>query len=136
MKRTMAVLVFALGLSLCSLGQAFEGRSPHDMLSQLPADKELLFHQTMREVREGTAGIQEQIKTLEMEIKGVLTASEFDATLYLKKTGAIRELQLIVRAKMDEAMANLAGQFTAEERGVLAEMFSRRPGPKGPPPGR
>ena len=69
MKKMLAVLVLMVVMSLCSMVQAFDGRPPHGSLGQLPADKEMLFHQTMRGVWEATANIREQIKGLEAEIK-------------------------------------------------------------------
>jgi uncharacterized membrane protein len=134
MKKMLAVLALMAVISLCSIAQAFDGRPPNEILGQLSADKELLFHQTMRGVWEATTNIRDQIKGLEAEIKGVLTASEFNEALFLEKTRSLQELQKTVREAMDEAIAKLAGQFTAEERAILAELISRRPGPPGPPP--
>jgi len=137
MKKMLTLLVIMVVLSVCSVGQAFDGRPPHGSLGKLPADKEMLFHQTMRGVWEATKDIHEQIKGLEEEIKTILTASEFKAALYLQKTSRLRELHNTIRGKMDEAMAKLASQFTAEERGILAELISHKPGPPpGPPSGR
>ena len=136
MKKPFALLAFLVVISLGSIAQAADGRPPHGTLEQLPANKEMLFHQTMRGVFEATKDIHEQIKGLEAEMKTILTASEFDAALYLKKTSTLRELHNTIRGTMDEAMAKLATQFTAEERGILAELISRKPGPPlGPPPG-
>lgn len=136
MKKTCAVTVLMAVMFLCSMVQAFDGPSPRGVLSQLSADKEMLFHQTMRGVFDATANIREQIKGLETEIRGVLTATEFSATLFLEKRKSLQALHETMRQAMDEAMAKLASQFTAEERSILAEVISRRPGPPGPPPGR
>jgi uncharacterized membrane protein len=129
-----SVAVVVLG---CSVGQAFEGRPPRAGLENLPAEKEMLFHQTMRGVRDSTKAVHEQIKALETEIKDALRASEFDAASFLEKTKALRELHQITREAMDQAMAVVASRFTAEERAVLADLMSRRPAPPpGLPPGR
>lgn len=135
MKKMLAVLVLMVVMSLCSIAQAFDGRQPNEILGQLSADKELLFHQAMRGVWEATTNIRDQIKGLEAEIKGVLNASEFNEALFLEKTRSLQELQKMVREAMDEAIAKLAGQFTEEERKILGEFISRKPGPQGPPPG-
>jgi uncharacterized membrane protein len=136
MKKMLAVMVFMVAMSLSSMVQAFDGRPPQDILGQLPAEKETLFHQTMRGVWEATANIREQIKALEAEIKGVLTASAFDEALFLEKAKSLQLLRDAEREAMDEAMAKLASQFTTEERAILAELIIRRPGPPGPPPTR
>ena len=87
-----AVLVLMVAMSLCSMVQAFDGPPSHKRMRQLPPDKEMLFHQTMRGVREATTNIHEQIKGLEAEIKGVLTASEFNEALFLEKTRSLQDL--------------------------------------------
>lgn len=136
MKKIFAVMVLMVAMSLSSMVQAFGGRPPQDILDQLPAKKETLFHQTMRGVWEATANIHEEIKGLQTEIKAVLTATEFNAALFLEKTRSLQELHDMEREAMDEAMAKLAIQFTAKERSVLAELIYRKPGPPGPPPRR
>jgi uncharacterized membrane protein len=93
----------------------------------------MLFHQTMRRVRDATKTIHEEIMVLGAGKKEVLTASEFNAALFLEKTRALEELHRMVWVKVDQAMASPASQFTAEERAVRAELMLRKP---GPPPGR
>jgi uncharacterized membrane protein len=134
MKKVLAVLVSIVVLSLCLPAQAFDGPPPDGRSGQLPVDKEMLFQQTMKSVGETTEKIREQIRGLEGEITDVLVASEFDDVLFLEKTTSLQELQGMIREAMDEAIADLAKQFTAEERRVLAERISHRPGPPGPPP--
>jgi uncharacterized membrane protein len=146
MKKRLAVLVLIIVvMSLYSIAQAFDGRPPHKSLNQLPGDKEMLFHQAMREVREATTSIHEQIKGVETEIRGVLTAPEFNEVLFLERTRRLQDLHKMLSEAMDKAVAKLARQFTAEERKILAEMISCKPGlplgpgspptPPGPPPG-
>jgi len=138
MKNLFTLLTILVVISLGSIIQAADGRPSHGRtLGQLPVNKEMLFHQTMRGVFEATKDIHEQIKGLEAEMKTIYTASEFDAALYLEKASTLRQLHNTIKGTMDEAMAKLASQFTAEERGILAELISRKPGPPpGPPPGR
>lgn len=137
MKRMVTLLVGMVVISVCPIVQAFDGRSPHGSLGNLPADKEMLFHQTMRGVRDATKSVHEQIKVLEAEKKDALTAPDFSAATFLEKTRALEDLRRMVREAMDQAMAKLASQFTVEERSILADMVTRKPGPPpGPPPGR
>lgn len=140
MKKMVTILVSMAVISLCSMVEAFDGRPPHESLGQLPADKEMLFHQAMRGVWDATANIREQIRGLEAEIKTILTAREFNEALFLEKAKRLQELQKTVREAMDKAVAKLASQFTIKERSILAEIISRKPGPPalgGPagPPG-
>ena len=57
----MAVSGLVILLCVCTMAYAFDGGrglgsgnkvSRQELLSQLPAEKEMLFHQTMREARE------------------------------------------------------------------------------------
>jgi uncharacterized membrane protein len=95
-------------------------------MSQLPADKEMLFHQTMREVREKTSGIHQQIKGLKAEIKNILTAPEFNDALFLEKMKSIQELHITMKEVRNEAIVKLAKQFTQEEREILAELIPQK----------
>jgi uncharacterized membrane protein len=132
-KKIFAVLVLMVVISLCSMVQAFDGPPSHKRMCQLPPDKEMLFHQTMRGVREATMNIHEQIRGLEAEIRGVLTAPEFNEALFLEKTKRLQDLHKMESELMDKAVAKLANQFTAEERKILAEIISCKPGlPPGP----
>ena len=132
MKKMFAVLMLIVVMSMCPMLQAFDGPSPQEILGQLPAEKAILFQQTMKEVWEATANIREQIKGLEAEMKSVLTASEFDEALFLEKAKSLRELHDTEREVMDEVIAKLASQFTTEERVILAELIIRRPMPPWP----
>ncbi|MCX5908187.1 MAG: hypothetical protein NTY64_13655, partial [Deltaproteobacteria bacterium] len=90
MKKMLTVLIFMVVICLCPVVQAFDGGPRHENLGQLPADKETIFHQTMRGVWDAITKVREQIKGLEAEIRGVLTASEFNEELFLKKTRSLQ----------------------------------------------
>lgn len=130
MKKILSVLVMAIAvISLCSAGYAFEGKgrgdraSKHNLLSQLPADKAMLFRQTMREAREKTAENREQIRQLKEEMRDVLTAPTFDKELFLEKMKEMQILRQKDRQTVVEEFARIAEQFTQEERKVLAEVI-------------
>jgi uncharacterized membrane protein len=130
MKKSLSVLVTVIVvISLCSMASAFEGkgrgdRAPkHELLSQLPADKALLFRQTMKETREKTAENREQIKNLKKEIRDVLTAPIFDEEMFLEKMNNLRMVRQKERQTMVEGFAQVAQQFTQEERKILAEII-------------
>ena len=137
MRKTFIALVLIAVIFLCSMVQAFDGPPVHKRMPQQPADKETLFHQTMGKVREATTNIHDQIKGVEAEIRGALTAPEFNEALFLEKTKRLQDLHKMEREAMDKAVAKLASQFTAEERKILQEIISRKPGPPpdfaGPP---
>jgi uncharacterized membrane protein len=149
MNKKVAIFALILGMFFYSMAYAYDGRSwqggdpqghgrkhgPHrlELLTELPEEKAVLFLRTIREVRENTQGIREQIRELRSEIKDILTAPEFNDALFLQKTGQIHELRGQKHTIMDEAIVKLAKQFTAEERKVLAELMPRKPGRHGRP---
>jgi len=132
MKKRLAVLVLIVAMSLCSMVYAYDGKGRGDrpprqiLLNQLPVEKEMLFHKTMREVREKTANIREQIKELKTEINDILTAPEFNEALFLEKTKRVQELHKMIRAATDEAIVKLAKQFTQGERKILAKLIPQK----------
>ena len=142
MKKGLAVFVLIVAMSLCSIVYAYHGkgqgrgdRPPRQMLlNKLPAEKEMLFHQTMREVRGKTADINGQIKELKAEINDILTAPEFNEALFLEKTKRVQELHKMIRAATDEAIVKLAKQFTQEERKILAKLIQQKHRHHGRPP--
>lgn len=137
MKRRMAVSALIIVMSMCTVAYASDGTkrrgacdrsSRQEPLSQLPADKEMLFHQTMREARGKASEIRTQIKTLREEIKNILTADQFEEALFREKTNRLEALRSQMRATREEAIVILAKQFTADERKILAELLPSKPG--------
>jgi len=145
MKTRMTVLGLIIVMSVCSLAYAFDGgrgRGPgnkaslYGLLVQLPAEKEMLFHQTMRESRENGSEIRTQIKALREDIKGILTADQFDEDLFRAKTRSLEALQMKRHATMEEAIVMLAKQFTADERKILVQLLPGKLGHGRHSPGR
>jgi uncharacterized membrane protein len=132
MKKSLAVLVIVVAMSVCAIAFAYDGKGRGDrpqrqkLLNQLSADKEMLFHRTMREVREKEANILEQIKALKAEINDILTAAEFNEALFLEKTKKVQELHAMMRATKDEAIVKLAKQFSQEERKILVKLIHQK----------
>ncbi len=108
---------------------SFKGPRRHmeEALSQLPEEKEKLAHETLRKAREDNKVTREQIKTLREESKAILTAQEFDRKAFLAKSDEIHALHNSMRKNMNNAVADLAEQFTVEERKILAEAVPGKP---------
>lgn len=145
MKTRMTVLGLIIVMSVCSLAYAFDGgrgRGPGDkaslygMLVQLPSEKEMLFHQTMREARAKGFEIRTQIKALREDIKEILTADQFDEDLFRAETRSLEALQMKRHATMEEAIVMLAKQFTADERKILVQLLPGKLGHGRHAPGR
>ena len=133
----MAVSALIIVMSICTVAYASDRTkrrgscdrsSRQELLSQLPADKEMLFHQTMREARAKGAAIRKQIRTLREEIKNILVADQFDEALFRGKKKSLEALLSQTHANREEAIVTLAKQFTADERKILAELIPFKPG--------
>ena len=135
MNKGLAVAAVALGLAVGSAAYAdtaesgarceYKGSRAHQkLLGQLPADKETLFHRTMRDAREKRAAIREELVTARKEAREVLVAPEFNGALFQEKTARVSELIERERHVMEQAVATLAKEFTADERKVLAEVLA------------
>lgn len=136
MQRKMAVLVLVIVISIWSVAYASDGTgrrgwgwgdrpSPGELLAQLPADKEMLFHQTMREAREKASAMRAQVKEYRKEIKETLTADQFKKNLFREKMNSLKTLYSKMRATREDAIVKLAKDFTAKERQILAKLMSR-----------
>jgi uncharacterized membrane protein len=98
------------------------------LLEQLPAEKEELFKRTMTEAREKKAAIRKEIVKARAAAKEALQAPEFNEALFKEKTATVRELVEQEHRVMADAVAKLAGQFTPEERKLLADALDRSKG--------
>jgi uncharacterized membrane protein len=83
----------------------------------------MLYHKTMREVRNQGQTIKEQITQLKVEIKDILIAPEFNEDLFVKKTSTLHELYAKKHGVMNKAILDLAKQFTTDERKILTELI-------------
>jgi len=147
MKKRIFIATLVTGLLFGSLAFAFDNRpmrgrgdwgdSPRhqQVLNHLPEEKAALVRDTLSDAREQTNGIRDQIVTLRNEIKDILSAPQFDETIYLEKNNQMNELRDQMHAVMIGAIAGLARQFTQEERKVLAELVPPGPGGHGGGPG-
>jgi uncharacterized membrane protein len=99
-----------------------------ELLNKLPAEKQELYKQTMTEVREKKAAIRDEIVKARAAAKEVLQAPEFNEALFKEKTAKVHELVQQEHRVTEDAIAKLAGQFTPDERKVLAEVLDKGKG--------
>ena len=137
MKTKMVVSTLGIVMLAYSFAYAFDGHrdwrsdnkvSRQELLSQLPSEKEMLFQQTMRGVREKGSELRSQLNELRKEIKNILTADPFNEDLFREKTNSLEALRSQMHTNREEAIVILAKQFTADEREVLVQLL---PGKKG-----
>jgi uncharacterized membrane protein len=136
MSRVLAVSALVMGLSVWAPAYADTARegdqceykksgARQKLLEQLPAEKETLFDQTMREARKQRAGIRGEIIKARKAAREVLLAPEFNETLFKDKTSKIHDLLEREHQVMEDAIAKLAKQYTPEERKLLAQVFDK-----------
>ncbi len=138
---TLLVVVMTAGTAAFAIG----GRDHHmrdgwvsrqDLLSQLPEEKEMLFHKTMREVRAKNAGVRQEIRQIHKELKDIFVASEFNESLFQKKMERIYSLKEKARKARESAIVTLAKKFTQEERKILVRLIPHKGMHRGHGPGR
>ena len=133
MKKKVVVSALIMAVSMWSVAYAYNAVGPmgccgkgslrQDLLAQLPAEKETLFHRTMREAREKGSEIREQMKIVRQEIEEIIVAEPFEEDLFREKTRDMHNLQKRMHSITEDAVATLATQFTADERKVLIKLL-------------
>lgn len=135
MKKRMVIAALVITLFAWSTAHAFDGCRPsrsgdkysrQELLAQLPADKEIFFHKSMREASDKTSAMHTQIKQLRKDIKEILVADQFDEDLFLKKTNSLETLKSKIHVTMEGAIVKLAKQFTSDERKILVQLLPRK----------
>ncbi|MBN2233171.1 MAG: periplasmic heavy metal sensor [Deltaproteobacteria bacterium] len=96
------------------------------LLQQLPADKEMLFHQTMRDARDRAAALNGEIAAQRLALKAIMAAETFAEEQWQDAADTMQELHRQRHAIMQDAVLTLARSFTAAEREILAEVLERR----------
>lgn len=104
--------------------QYHHSRSPQALLAQLPEEKEMLFHRVMREARDKSTGLRDQIAPLRRQLRAVMTAPEFNEATYRDTMKKIQALHVEQRRLREEAIITLAKQYTPEERKILAQLVA------------
>lgn len=103
------------------------GKPYRGLLGQLPANKEMLFHQTMRDARDKSSKLNEEIRKLRGGMRELLAAAEFDGASFNEKADRVRQLRNARQKIMSDAIVALAGKFSQDERKVLARLISKHP---------
>ncbi|MBN2333318.1 MAG: periplasmic heavy metal sensor [Deltaproteobacteria bacterium] len=96
------------------------------LLQQMPAEKEMLYHQVMRDAREKSLPLREQIEAQRQEMKEIMIAVQFDEVRWQTAAAKVRALHQQQHEIMQEAVVSLARQFTAEERQILVQLCEHR----------
>ncbi len=110
-------------------------------MAGLPEDKKELLKDKMQEMRREGKATRKAIHDKRAELIGVLTAPEFDETLFDQKVEELHEIHGQMAKNLAEATKELAKKFNQEERKALGVLLKRHPKHRGhwkykdPPPG-
>ena len=137
MKRSLKLFVIAsvlLNLLLAGVVAGYASRQMFDdnrsanqqrVAAALPEQQRELFLTAMKQVEAQNKPLRAQLAKARKESLRLLRAEPFDRAAYMTQVERIQELRGQMLHTMAEAMAGLAGQFTAEERATLATLFSK-----------
>ncbi len=110
-------------------GKHFFRRYGSELTVKLPADKEKLFFETMKQVHMENKDIRKQIRETREKAISILTAPEFDETAYQIEAEKLHELRGRMMQQLAAATKELATHFNQEERKALAKHLRRPPRP-------
>lgn len=111
-------------------------RWQESVVARLPEDKQALYRETMKQARKEFEAAYADVRKARDAVRESLAAEPFDEAEYLRRVEVAQTLDAERKRRMAEAVANLAEQFTPEERAILAETL-KRPGKKREPrPGK
>ncbi|MFO1242651.1 MAG: periplasmic heavy metal sensor [Rickettsiales bacterium] len=96
------------------------------VLAKLPKEKADLFRTTMEGLKSDREASRAESKKLHDELEAILTAPTFDKAAFLAKSKEIAAHRDAKRAKFEEAIASIAGQYTQEERKMLVDAMPKR----------
>lgn len=101
-------------------------------LKKLPPEKRKQYEAMMDSIDSEKQKTFPKMDAIRKEIIAILEAPEFDEVTYKEKFKEMGAIFTADKARMVEETANLAKQFTQEERSLLAERLKQMP----PPPHR
>jgi Spy/CpxP family protein refolding chaperone len=98
------------------------GWQMHEDGGALPDAKRQLLHDTMKKVFEKDKTLISQMHDLHKKRHEILAADKFDRQAFVTATAQIEKVRDRLHADRARAFASIAGQFTPEEREMIARM--------------
>ncbi len=130
-----AILVISLlfnilfaGLILGHIGKNFlhGGKSQYqEMLGKLPLDKQKLYQDAVAQAEQDNSELHEQFDDARKQSAIILKAREFDRDAYIKQISILHELRGKIMQNTANAIADIAGKFSPDERAILADTFCK-----------
>jgi len=118
--------ILLIGLVMGNVSHRFfEGdslkRKQPELSLKLSSEKEQLFLDTMRKVRQENRDTHVQMKEIREKIFAILVAPEFNENAYESEVKKLHEMRGLMMQQYSNATKELAKQFSQEEREALAE---------------
>ncbi len=102
----------------------------NNIIASLSKEKQELYKKAIAENKAKIEPINNKIKEIRKEMRSLLSVSSFDKSAYLKKAEELRKLDVQKETIKYEAIAELAPQFSTNERKILINAFNDRSGKK------
>jgi uncharacterized membrane protein len=135
-KPIKAFIIASILLNLLLIGIFFGYESRHfmrhdrfsqEIAKQLPAEKYKLYQETMERGKDANRNVRDKLREARKRSVSLLKAEPFNRQAYLAEMKNMQSLRAELMAQMAKSVADLAEQFSPEERAILADTF-RRPG--------
>lgn len=126
------VLLFAVIVGHVSYRLSGRGIMRHhamEFVKKLPAEKKTVFLERIERVHRENRGVHKQIREAREKAIAILTAPEFDGTAYQVQVEKLHNLRGRMRLRLADAIREMAGQLSQEERKALAKHLRRPPRP-------
>jgi len=98
----------------------------NDALSKLSPAKAQLFDTVMRKNIDANRSKQQQLRGLYLDIRNNFISPTFNKEDFLVKSKQARDLQNELRASLDSDLAEIASQYTQEERQIIFNALPAR----------
>ncbi len=103
--------------------------SAKDIAAALPLDKRQMLEKTVSSAEAENSDLRAEVLAAREKTSAILKAEPFDRAAYLAQVSKTQMLRGQMMQNMAVRMADLAANYTPEERAVLAELFRRPPPP-------
>jgi|GEM_PF-3589493 Spy/CpxP family protein refolding chaperone len=128
--------LFAVLLAIAGAAYAHDGNDgdhPHDGWRHahecdpmpLSDDKKQLLHETMKKTFEQDKALIEQKHKLHQQMHDILASETFNPQAFMAASAKIEKIRDKLHADRMHAFASIAGQFTPEERVMIAKHLAR-----------
>jgi uncharacterized membrane protein len=118
----MMLLTVPSLLNAACINESQDRINMQKLLAQLPQPKRKILDSTLKQAEKQNRALLDRKLELETQTDDLLAAPAFDKPSYLDKSARLGTLRAKMNANMDDAIAEVAAQFSPQERIVLMKM--------------